>query len=72
MSIIFKIFITLRSFFVIFLFAGLTAVTTPNFRSLEFSKTYVQVLIVWVISIGFGTYVLHTLSKDVKNIWKEY
>jgi len=51
-NIIFKILYTILGLWVITLYAGLTAILTPNFMLFELSYEYIKLLVFWLASIG--------------------
>jgi len=69
-NIIFKILYTILGLWTIILYAGLTAILTPNFMLFELSYEYIKLLVFWLTSIGIGCYSLTQMKKVIIGMWK--
>ena len=69
-NIIFKILYTSLGLWTITLYAGLTAILTPNFMLFKLSYEYIKLLVFWLASIGIGYYSLTQMKKVIIEMWK--
>jgi len=70
MNIIFKILYTSLGLWVITLYAGLTAILTPNFMLFELSYEYIKLLVFWLVTIIAGYFALTQMKKVIIDMWK--
>jgi len=69
-NIIFKILYTILGLWVITLYAGLTAILTPNFMLFKLSYEYIKLLAFWLATIVAGYFALTQMKKVIIEMWK--
>jgi len=70
MNILLKILFTILSLWIITLYAGLTAILTPNFMLFELSYEYIKLLVFWLATIIAGYFSLIKMKKEIIEMWK--
>ena len=70
MNIIFKLICTILGLWIIILYAGLTAILTPNFMLFKISYEYIKLLVFWLTTIIAGCFSLTQMKKAIIEVWK--